>query len=53
MCDGDKLKGSAKKAYESYKKENLLTVIDWSSFLLRTKQTHQTFLDEAERLKSM
>ena len=53
VCDGDKLKGSAKKAYESYKKENLLTVIDWSSFLLRTKQTHQTFLDEAERLKSM
>ena len=53
VCDGDKLKGSAKKAYEAYKKEGLLTVIDWSSFLLRTKQTHQIFLDEAERLKSM
>lgn len=53
VCDGDKLKGSAKKAYEAYKKEGLLTVIDWSSFLLRTKQTHQIFLDEAERLKSI
>jgi hypothetical protein len=53
VCDGDKLKGSAKKAYDSFRKDGLLTIIDWSSFLLRTKQTHQVFLDEAERLKSM
>jgi hypothetical protein len=53
VCDAEKLKGSAKKAYDSFRKEGLLTVIGWSSFLLRTKQTHQVFLDEAERLKSM
>lgn len=53
VCDGEKLKGSAKKAYEAFIKEKMLTIIDWSSFLLRTKQTHQVFLDEAERLKGM
>ena len=53
VCDGDRLKGSAKKAYDSFKKDGYLTILDWSSFLLRTKQTHQIFLDEAERLKSM
>ena len=31
--------------------EKRLTPVDWAGFLLRTTQTHQEFLDEAEQLK--
>ncbi|GFH63072.1 MAG: hypothetical protein ZNDK_0843 [Candidatus Desulfovibrio kirbyi] len=52
VCDGVDLTGSQKKAFESYNGLNL-TVLDWSAFLLRTKTTHQEFLEEAERLKGV
>lgn len=53
VCDGEKLTGSHKKAFDSFEKEKKLTFIDWPAFLLRTKKTHKEFLEEAERLKSV
>jgi hypothetical protein len=51
VCDGEKLSGTAKRAFESMKKEKLLTHHNWRSFLLRTRKMHEHFLEEAERQK--
>ena len=53
VCDGDNLKGPHKKAFDSYLKDQKLTCIDWTTFLMRTTETHKEFLDEAERLKGV
>lgn len=53
VCDGVHLEGSQKRAYSSYLDNKKLKVMNWSSFLLRTKKAHQTFLDEAEQLKNI
>ena len=49
VCDGLALSGAQKTAFRAYLQENKLTHINWSSFLLRTKQMHQDFLDESTR----
>lgn len=53
VCDGTHLTGAQKAAFEHYQQGNKLKILDWSAFLLRTKKTHQSFLDEAERLKGV
>lgn len=50
ICDGDSLSGSNKAAFDSLQSEKRLTVMSWASFLLRTKQTHQEFLQLADSL---
>lgn len=52
VSDGERLSGARRKAYTAYIEEKRLTPVDWAGFLLRTTQTHQEFLDEAEQLKS-
>lgn len=53
VCDGLKLDGTRRAAFEGMKKDGpgKLTHITWKVFLLRTRQMHKSFLDEAERLK--
>jgi len=51
VCDGLKLDGTRRQAFEGMKKAGQLTHITWKVFLLRTRQMHKSFLDEAERLK--
>lgn len=51
VADGHDLTGAQRTAYEAYVEKKKLTPIDWPAFLLRTTQTHQVFLDEAELLK--
>ena len=53
VCDGINLTGSHKKACDAFSKERKLTILDWSSFLLRTEKMHKEFLEEAERLKGI
>lgn len=48
VADGHNLTGAQKVSYDSYIEKKMLTPIDWAAFLLRTTQTHQEFLDEAE-----
>ncbi|WP_440493506.1 ATP-binding protein [Serratia sarumanii] len=52
VSDGERLSGARRKAYTAYIEEKRLTPVDWAGFLLRTTQTHQEFLDEAEQLKA-
>lgn len=49
VCDGLKLDGAHRQALKSLHKDGELTHISWKVFLLRTRKTHQSFLDEAER----
>lgn len=51
VCDGQKLSGVAKRAYQGLVAEGRLTHIDWKTFLLRTRKMHEDFLAEAERQK--
>ena len=51
VCDTVKLDGTRRQAFEGMKASGQLQHITWKSFLLRTRQTHRSFLDEAERLK--
>lgn len=53
VCDGIRLTGAQKAAFDHYKQKGKLITLDWSSFLLRTKKAHQSFLDEADRLKGV
>ena len=53
ICDGVKLQGSQNTAYQHYLGDGKLTHITWRTFLLRTRQVHQDFLDNAERQKRM
>jgi hypothetical protein len=51
VCDTVKLDGTRRAALEGMKKEGRLLHITWKTFLLRTRQMHKSFLDEADRLK--
>ena len=53
ICDGIALSGTPLAAFEGYKKDKALTHINWKSFLLRTQQAHQEFLNEAARQKKL
>ncbi|MEK7996970.1 MAG: ATP-binding protein [Planctomycetota bacterium] len=52
VCDGLKLDGTRRQALEGMKANGQLQHITWRSFLLRTREMHKSFLDEAERLKT-
>jgi hypothetical protein len=49
VCDGERLTGLAKTAFEGLKQQGLLTYIGWTSFLASTRKMHEAFLIEAER----
>ena len=51
VCDGLNLSPTYKTAFKGMKDAHELTHITWTVFLLRTRQMHKSFLDEAERLK--
>lgn len=51
VCDTVKLDGTHRQAFEGMKANGQLQHITWKAFLLRTRQMHKSFLDEAERLK--
>jgi hypothetical protein len=53
VCDGIALKGGIKAGFDGYKATGALTHINWKSFLLRTRQAHQEFLNEAARQKKL
>ena len=53
VCDHIALTGSTRAAFDGYIATNALTHINWKSFLLRTVQAHQEFLNEAKRQKKM
>ncbi len=52
VCDSLGLTGSPLMAFQKIKDEKRLTHMTWRAFLLKTKQVHQGFLDEAERQRS-
>ncbi len=50
ICDDINLTdASAKEVFESYVSREILTHINWSSFLLSVKQAHNDFLEAAEK----
>lgn len=51
VCDGIKLTGVHKTAFEGLKNQKKLIHINWKTFLLRTRKMHESFLNEAERQK--
>ena len=51
VCDGLNLSPTYKTAFQGMKTSRELTHITWKVFLLRTRQMHKSFLDEADRLK--
>lgn len=51
VCDTVKLDGTRRQAFEGMKASGQLQHITWKTFLLRTRQMHKSFLDEADRLK--
>ena len=54
VCDSaDKLSGSQKVSYNTYRNNNQLTHINWSTFLRRTEMMHQDFLEESKRQKQI
>lgn len=53
VCDTVNLDGTRKQAFEGMKKSGELVHITWKVFLLKTRQMHKSFLDEAERLKRL
>ncbi|MBI2788987.1 MAG: hypothetical protein HYX59_09930 [Elusimicrobia bacterium] len=54
VCDKLALTGIHDTAFKSLSKlDGDLTHMNWTTFLLRTRQTHQSFLDEAERQRSI
>ena len=53
VCDGLKLKPAYQEGFKSLIKDKRLTHISWESFLLKTRKMHQSFLDEADKLKKV
>jgi hypothetical protein len=51
VCDAVNLDGTHRAAFQGMKDSGQLTHITWKVFLLRTRQMHKSFLDEADRLK--
>ncbi len=50
ICDEINLSGLQQSLFDMRIKHLQLTHLNWASFLLKTKQAHQDFLNEAERL---
>lgn len=53
VCDGEKLEGVHKQAFEGLRDSGKVTLINWTVFLLRTRRMHEAFLHEAERQQSL
>ncbi len=51
VCDTERLTGLAKTAFQGLLQRGILTHIDWKTFLMRTRQMHEQFLNEADRQK--
>ncbi|MBX3226275.1 MAG: ATP-binding protein [Labilithrix sp.] len=51
VCDGVALSSVSRKAFDGLKKDGILTQINWTTFLLRTRKMHEDFLREAEKQK--
>jgi hypothetical protein len=49
VCDGVALKGTHRTAFEGLQDKKILTHLNWKSFLLKTRQMHESFLKEAEK----
>lgn len=49
VCDGLSVKGSQKHALQGFISTGRLEHLDWKTFLLRTRQMHEQFLQEADR----
>jgi hypothetical protein len=49
VCDQENLDDIHKGAFSKLVDDKKLTFIDWTTFLLRTRNMHQAFLDEAVR----
>jgi hypothetical protein len=49
VCDGVNLSDVPAEAFDGLVARGIVTPINWSAFLLKTKRMHQEFLDEAER----
>lgn len=49
ICDGLNLKNPWQTLYDTYGEQGKLTRLNWTAFLLRTEQTHQSFLAEAKK----
>lgn len=47
VCDGIALTGARKDSFDRMKEKGQLTHHSWSAFLLRTRKTHQSFLETA------
>lgn len=53
VCDESRLQGTAKMSYEHLIENKKLTHINWKTFLLRARKSHESFLKEAERQKKL
>ena len=53
VCDGVRLSGDQNAAYNGYVKDGKLTRVTWRTFLLRTKEVHRDFLEDAARQKRL
>ena len=53
ICDDQNLSGVCKTAYDKHLADKKLTVIDWSSFFMRTTCVHKEFLEEYDRLNDI
>jgi hypothetical protein len=53
VCDKLSLTGVHKSAFEGLENAKTLIHVNWRAFLLRTRQMHEAFLNEAERQKRL
>ena len=53
VCDDLALSGAQKTSFQSYKRDKVLEYLNWGAFMLKTKRTHQAFLDEADRQRKI
>lgn len=53
VCDGVRLQGVDRRAFDGLVSSGHLTHISWKTFLLRTKRMHNDFIREAERQKRL
>ena len=51
VCDGLNLSGAQNISFRTFRDDNILTHITWTTFLARTELMHRDFLKEAERQK--
>jgi len=53
VCDGIKLFGQSRAAYDGLKSNKTLEHINWGVFLAKTRQMHEAFLKEAKRQRKL